>query len=161
MPNTWIIARIIVGFIFAYAGLSKLLESPENFAAALYHYALIPPAVVPAVSRVLPWFEWIFGVFFAAGYAYRISACVLAVLNLGFIVSLLGVFLAGQSAAFDCGCFGQAGLHLSRQQVFVMDLISMAVLVRLILLKQMPWSLDRLLHKVEMRLQSKSKKQLR
>jgi uncharacterized membrane protein YphA (DoxX/SURF4 family) len=145
MNTLWIILRLLVGALFAYAGFSKLLEPMENFAASLSQYNLIPTFVIVPIARVLPWVEWIGGCFLFLGYAPRQAAITLASMTFIFLVVLISAFFTGSASGGDCGCFGGSGIHLTTKQVFVVDVISFSILLRLFFLKNFPWSLDALL----------------
>ncbi len=110
--------RFFLGALFAYAGFMKLMEPAANFQAALGQYPLLPAWAVPFLARAVPWAEWIFGMFLVIGYARRLSALALGALSLGFIAALSHP-AAGARIAESCGCFGEAGLHLT--QAYLLD----------------------------------------
>lgn len=143
----WIVLRILVGLIFAYAGISKLLEPAANFEAALLRYGVFSPQWVPLLARIVPWLEWILGVFFVVGYAPRVTAGGIGLLSLAFLVTLGSSRLFLESGSTDCGCFGQGGLHLSLHQVFLVDLASFSIALRTIFLKEFPFTLHSFLVK--------------
>ena len=145
MKNIWIVLRLLVGLLFAYAGFSKLLEPMENFAASLSHYDLIPAFAIVPIAWILPWVEWIAGCFLFLGYAPRQAAITLASMTFIFLIVLISTFFKDSIAGGDCGCFGGSGIHLTTKQVFVMDVINFSILLRLVFLKNFPWSLDALL----------------
>ncbi len=136
-----------MGCVFAYAGYAKLIEPIENFRGNLTHYGVIPYALVPAIALILPWLELIFGSFLILGYAPKLSASVLGVFSLIFIGVIISSWVVAGSDMATCGCFGQGGLQLTPQQIFVLDLIDLALAVGLIRQKQFPWSLDALLRR--------------
>src|SRR4051812_17610169 len=82
------LARLFMGVIFTYAGFTKLLEPMGNFRGAIADYEVFPYAIVPLIAYVLPWIEFVFGIFMLIGYAPRISALVLALLSFGFMIVL-------------------------------------------------------------------------
>ena len=143
----WTFARIAVGMIFAYAGFSKLTEPVANFETSLLKYGVFSPLWIPWIARIVPWFEWFFGAFFVLGYAVRSTAIGTTLLSLGFLATLTSSNLFLQAGGTDCGCFGQFGIHLSLHQMFVVDLICFGASLRMILLKQFPFSLDSFLLK--------------
>lgn len=117
-----IAARIVLGGVFAASGMIKLLEPAANFRATLYQYEIIPTALVPALAAVLPWMEWILGVFILAGYALRSSAFVLGSFSfsLAAVIALSGKL--GLDPSHTCGCFGEGGPQLSYRQIFSLDI---------------------------------------
>ena len=138
----WCLARISVGFIFAYAGFSKLNEPIENLRAVLAAYPVMPELAVPVLAMILPWIEFIFGAFMIVGYAPRLSAWVLGALLVSFLAVLGSSRLFFGFSPEDCGCFGQGGVHLSVPQVVVMDSVSLLVVIQIARMKRHPWSLD-------------------
>lgn len=143
----WAAARVFVGLIFAYAGFAKLLEPAANFEATLLKYGVFPPGWIPLVARTVPWAEWILGSFLVVGYAPRWSAVTSSLLSLSFLVTLGSSRLFLESGGADCGCFGQGGLRLNLRQIFVVDLASLVILIRIALFRSHPWTLDAFLLK--------------
>lgn len=143
----WCLARIGVGLLFAYAGLTKLLEPAANFEAALEKYGVFSPLIIPWIVRILPWFEWIFGSFLVIGYATRLSAAMTALLSLGFLVTLASSPLFTGTTGAKCGCFGSLGPQLTIHQIFLLDLFSLGVSLRFMTPKHSVGSLDSLLLK--------------
>jgi len=146
-PFLWCLLRILVGFIFAYAGFSKLLEPSANFEAALLKYGVFSPQWIPWIARILPWLEWLGGSLLIAGYAPRATAAGISFLALCFLVTLASSNLLLESGGTDCGCFGRFGLQLSLRQIFLVDLLSLAVSLRIIFLDEFPFSLHSFLLK--------------
>lgn len=136
--------RVFVGLVFAYAGFAKLTEPVQNFEYIVSSYGVIPEALVPAVALVMPWIEWIFGMYMILGYLPQLTSVVLAACSAGFIgiILLSGVLWKGPST---CGCFGEGGPQLLVQQVFLIDIGNLLFAIRLALLKDHPFSLDSLL----------------
>lgn len=144
----WVIARVFVGFIFAYAGASKLLEPSANFEAVLFRYGVFSPQWIPFLAKTVPWLEWVLGSFLILGYAPKLAACGTAILALSFLVTLGSSRLFLQSGGTDCGCFGQGGLlHLSLRQIFAIDLLNFSLSLRMAFLTIFPCSLHTFLVK--------------
>ena len=142
----WIFLRILTGVIFAYAGFSKLIEPYENFRGMINHYEIFPYAWSTPIALILPWFEFIFGVFMVLGYFPKMTAIVLGSLSLSFLIVLGASNALLDSANQDCGCFGQAGpIHLKVWQVFIMDFLLLGFSCRFATFKSYPFSLDFLL----------------
>ena len=114
--------RICLGGVFAWAGLVKLLEPEANLRAYLYSYEIIPVFLVPLIAAVLPWMEWLLGVFVLLGYGLRWSSLSLGLLSFCFAAGILLSGKLGLDASHSCGCFGESGPQLSFQQVFLLDL---------------------------------------
>ena len=142
MKMVWIVLRIFIGVLFAYAGFSKLIEPMENFAAILRHYEVIPDNIVIPIAYILPWVEWICGSFLILGYAPRINVMILSGVTFIFLMVLLASFLTDSVKALDCGCFGGSAIHLSPKQALIMDVVNLAILVRFIFMEDFAFSLD-------------------
>lgn len=145
--GVWILARLAAGGVLAYAGWTKLTEPSVVFETALLKYGVLSPALIPWVSRVLPWAEWIAGCFLITGYAPRLAAGGASLLFLTFLVTLTSSPLFLQSGGSDCGCFGHSGLHLTLQQIFFVDLAGLAISLRLAFEPSAPGSIDSFLLK--------------
>ena len=120
------------------------MTSPiENFRGVIADYDVIPYAFVPAIAHILPWLELIFGFFLLTGYLTRLSALVISGLCFSF-VGLLGFhFLKTGTFPADCGCFGEGSLiHLTGQQVLLMDSFNALLSFRIFLMREPLWSLD-------------------
>ncbi len=142
----WVAARVFIGFVFAYAGYSKLTAPWENFRGAIASYEVIPYALVPLIARIMPWFELGAGVFMILGYAPKASAILTAMMSLGFLIVLGASNVLFESGGKDCGCFGEGALiHLTVHQIFLLDLFDFFASLKLASLKDYPVSLDRLL----------------
>ena len=89
-----LLSRLFIGFVFAYAGYTKLTEPIENFRGVIAEYEVFPQALIGMMALIIPWIEFIFGIFMIVGYAPRLSAFVLGMMSLSFIVLLAatGVF---------------------------------------------------------------------
>ena len=143
--NPWLgfIFRIFIGFIFAYAGFSKLMEPVENFRGMIAEYQVLPYGMVPVLAAVLPWMEFLAGVFMLLGFAIPFTAFILGGLSLSFLIVLGASHVLLDEGSKNCGCFGQNGLiHLTVRQVFAMDLINLAIAFKLFSMKRTPLALD-------------------
>lgn len=141
-PRLWCAIRILVGIIFAYGGLSKLLEPSANFEASLMKYGVFPPRWIPWIAGIAPWLEWVLGSFFILGYLPRFAGTGLVLLSFSFLMTLGSSRIFLISGDTDCGCFGVGGLPLSLHQVFLLDLMSFAASLRLVFLNDFPFSLQ-------------------
>lgn len=141
----WFGARIFLGLVFAYAGFSKLMEPVANFRGILAQYEVIPYSLVPMIALILPWFEFILGVFLILGYVPRLSAFLLTLFSFIFLMVLGSSKLLLGAIPISCGCFGEGGIHLSVRQVFLLDLADLVLGFQLFLRKNHPWSLEGLI----------------
>lgn len=100
--------EVVLGGLFFYAGLQKVLHFHE-FAEAVLAYRLLPESLVGLAVAGLPWLEIAAGLGLAAGFKRR--SCLLL------LSGLVAVFLAvifvtmARGLSIDCGC----GLFFQRQ----------------------------------------------
>lgn len=116
----WLAARCLVGVIFAYAGLSKLLEPVQNFEAAILEYQVLPYDWARPIAYGMPWLELIFGTFLILGFLPRVSALALSLFSLSFVLLIAVSFIKTGVFPENCGCFGK-GIQLAPYQVVVLD----------------------------------------
>jgi putative oxidoreductase len=102
------ILEIVLGGLFFYAGLQKLLH-PYEFAEAVMAYRLIPEILVGVVAAILPWVEIAAGLCLVVGLKRRSCLIILSGLLVGFLVIILVTMARGLK--IDCGC----GLFSQRQ----------------------------------------------
>ncbi len=101
-----LIARLVVGGIWIWAGAIKLPD-PDASISAVRAYQLLPLSVADGVGRFLPMLEVDIGVCLVLGLLTRLSAVVSALLQVAFIVGIISVWSRG--IAISCGCFGDGG----------------------------------------------------
>lgn len=93
--------RSVLGGMFVYASIDKILH-PEQFAAILYNFHLLPNFLITIFAIVLPWFELISGVLLIAGIYPRTNAILQGLLLIVFI-GALGINLI-RGVDINCGC---------------------------------------------------------
>lgn len=107
-----VIARLVVGGMFIYAGLNKALD-PVAFLKLLRQYELVhTPFVLNSIAAVLPWFEILCGLLLVFGIGVRGTAVLLVTMLVPFTVIVLRRALEIHASAgipfcavkFDCGC---------------------------------------------------------
>lgn len=103
---TYILARLILGGIFVYASVPKVLN-PLGFSQIIYNYKILPDFLIYITASVLPWIEFFCGVFLLIGVFIRSSAIILSSLLFIFILIISINMLRGIN--FDCGCFSLTG----------------------------------------------------
>ena len=99
---------VVLGGLFFYAGVQKLLH-PYEFAEAVLAYQLLPESLVGVTAAGLPWLEIVAGLCLAAGLKRRSCLLLLGGLVAGFLVVILITMVRGLK--IDCGC----GLFFQRQ----------------------------------------------
>ncbi|HBL16519.1 MAG TPA: DoxX family protein [Elusimicrobia bacterium] len=111
--------RIAVGLVLLSAGLYKASSPPEEFAAVLEAYYILPPEQTVTAASVMPWVEILVGLSMALGFKSRRAAAAGALLFAVFIGALASVLLRGIPLT-DCGCFGW-GLRLDPKHTILLD----------------------------------------
>jgi putative oxidoreductase len=100
--------EVVLGGLFFYAGLQKVLH-PYEFAEAVLAYRLLPESLVGLAAAGLPWAEIAAGFCLVAGLKPRSCLLILAGLVAVFLVVILITMARGLK--IDCGC----GLFFQRQ----------------------------------------------
>lgn len=106
-----LVIRIILGFVFIYAGAEKISD-PEAFAISISNYRLLPIASINIIAITLPWIELVAGVLLIFGIAVKENSSILFSMLLVFTIAIVISLFRGLS--IDCGCFGkgtQIGLY--------------------------------------------------
>ena len=119
MKYAWRVVDLIVGGIFVYAGVSKVLD-PVQFANDIDNYKTLPWFVSVRLAFYLPWLEIFCGLAVISRFFYRGGLSILTALLAVFI----GVTIAAKLRGLDitCGCFGHASEHWSFPQHMAVDL---------------------------------------
>jgi len=97
----FILFRIIVGFIFIYAGLDKISNLPE-FAKAISNYRLLPVELVNIFAIILPWIEVIAGVLILMGFFIQGGSLIILGLLITFTIAITINLVRGVD--ISCGC---------------------------------------------------------
>ena len=124
----WRILDVLIGGLFIYAGVSKVMD-PVGFANDIDNYKTLPWAIGVRLAFYLPWLEILCGV-----------ALIVRRLYLGgvsLLTGLISVFIVGSVVAkargidITCGCFGHAGKNLSFTWHLLIDFAILAGLIAL------------------------------
>ncbi|MBW2194475.1 MAG: DoxX family membrane protein [Deltaproteobacteria bacterium] len=96
------VCRIVLGGIFVYASVGKILY-PADFAEAVANYQLLPVKLTNLAAITLPWLEFIAGLLLLNGFKTQssnlFSFFLLCVFSLGAISAL------ARGLDINCGCF--------------------------------------------------------
>jgi uncharacterized membrane protein YphA (DoxX/SURF4 family) len=106
--------RIVVGGIFIYMGLNKVLHPVEFLKLVRQYDAIHNSFFLNFIASTLPWFEIFCGVLLVGGIAVRGTAVMLVAMLIPFTVLVyLRALKVGETGAipfcaikFDCGCGG-------------------------------------------------------
>lgn len=134
--------RLAAGGVFLASGLLKASQPAEEFAAVVEAYRLLPFGMVLPFARALPWAETFLGAFLLAGYLTRWSGLGAAAMSGMFLLGLLSTQARGIELA-NCGCFGEAGLHLTPFQAMGLDAFLLACALAAFRLRGSGPALDR------------------
>lgn len=117
-------SRLLVGGVFIYASFYKIIE-PAAFAKSIWYYHLMPGYMINLLALVLPWVEFLAGMFLIFGVLYRGAALWMNVLLVVFIVALSTAIARGID--IDCGCFKAA--HSATESAWSSVIRNVALLV--------------------------------
>jgi uncharacterized membrane protein YphA (DoxX/SURF4 family) len=101
-PVVGAICRLLLGAIFLYTAMPKLLR-PDEFARLVYGYRILHADMVNLAGIIMPWVELAAGAFLVIGILPRSSALVIA----GMLVVFIGAGFLGlvRGLEISCGCF--------------------------------------------------------
>jgi putative oxidoreductase len=98
------IIRIVIAFIFIYAGAEKI-SNPDDFALSISNYRLLPNSSLNFFAITLPWIEIVAGILLLFGISVKEnSAIIITMLSVFTIVIIISLF---RGLNIDCGCFGK------------------------------------------------------
>lgn len=143
--NRYVIAlsRLVVGGIFVLAGIAKLMEPIEDFITIGRQWDILPDPLLTWYVIALPWVELVFGILLILGVFTRISAAVLSLTLVSFIIAIVINMVRGRTLN-ECGCFGSI-LHFGSTfgQMLWRDAVLLLLSALAMQVKQ-PWlSVDR------------------
>ncbi len=98
--------RVVLGFVFIYAGLEKALM-PDSFAKSISNYQLLPELTINLFAIILPWIELVCGILLIFGISVKENSMILSLLLSIFIIMITISVIRGLN--IDCGCFGTTG----------------------------------------------------
>ena len=98
----FIAVRLILGCVFLYASLDKILH-PAAFAKAIYNYQILPDALINLTAIILPWLEVLLGIFLILGGWFPGAIFLTNFLLAVFFGAL--VFNLARGLDIYCGCF--------------------------------------------------------
>jgi putative oxidoreductase len=95
--------RLLLGALFVYAGLVKLLDV-RALAVDVANYRLLPDSCVPAFAAALPGVELACGACLVSGRWLRAAAWLAVLMMAMFSIATGQAVIRGIN--LDCGCFG-------------------------------------------------------
>jgi uncharacterized membrane protein YphA (DoxX/SURF4 family) len=98
-----LLLRLVLGGLFVYAGVIKILD-PAGFAKSISHFQILPHAQINLLAITLPWIEVLAGGLLIGGVWRRPSVLLIAGMLIVFIVAIGYAMHRGLN--IECGCFG-------------------------------------------------------
>jgi uncharacterized membrane protein YphA (DoxX/SURF4 family) len=153
------IGRLVLGGIFAYAGISKIFSpnthlwplfvlkfsistNLSTFAQQVESYKMLSPAMVDFVAHTLPFAELILGLLLLIGWQLRIWASLITLIMLGFLGVVTRAYLLHMD--INCGCFATpeplTGMTVVRDGTLAALAVVMTILAFIEARKPHPWS---------------------
>jgi uncharacterized membrane protein YphA (DoxX/SURF4 family) len=99
------IGRLVVGGVFLFAGVHKLL-APDAFAQDIANYQVFPHWTWNLAAAIVPIAEVLGALALLTDFKRRAAAIVLGALNVAFSALIVSVIWRGID--LSCGCFGAA-----------------------------------------------------
>lgn len=124
-PRILLLSRIILGVIFVYASIDKILN-PLAFARIIHHYRLAPPDLINIIAIVMPWIEFCAGILLIIGIKIRSSALIIDLMLIFFGVVLTITAIKGINVA--CGCFTTSATVKSNLVIRIAEDVAMLIL---------------------------------
>ncbi len=120
MDDLAIIARIILGGCFCFAGVRKIF-SHASFYNSVISLQLIRSSWARILARVLPWIELLAGAMLFVEQTMLASAILLLTMLMGFSTALTLAFR--RQGSVDCHCFGNSDMPTSYGQAITRNLL--------------------------------------
>ena len=128
-PAVGAVCRLLLGGVFIYTGLPKLLR-PDEFARLVSGYRVLHPDMVNLVGIILPWVEVAAGGLLVIGILPQSNAALtgglLAVfMGAGFLALIRGLEIS-------CGCFFPIGGEQLTWVTLLRDAVMLALAVQIL-----------------------------
>ncbi len=111
MKYVVLIARLIIGSLFVYASIYKIID-PADFSNAIRNYLILPSEWSNIAALTLPWIEFIAGMFLILGVQTKPAALLTTGMLAVFFSAIIYAYATGLD--IDCGCFGSAANSTGR-----------------------------------------------
>ena len=124
----WRVVAIIIGGLFIYAGVVKVID-PAEFARDIDNYKMLPWQMGVGLGLYLPWLEIFCGLALIFRFFYRGALSILTGLVVVFLVATIAAKVRGLD--ITCGCFGHVSQNWSFPAHLALDLAILAALAAL------------------------------
>jgi uncharacterized membrane protein YphA (DoxX/SURF4 family) len=139
-----LVCRLIVGGVFIYASLDKLLN-PAAFAEVIHNYRIVPIFLLHLSAHLLPVVEVVSGGALVLGIRRRGAALLTATMTVIFMVAITAALI--RNLDISCGCFNTDGGHAVGLDLLWRDGILLALCLPPLLADSDRWGLDRFFRK--------------
>lgn len=138
------IFRIILGGLFIYASVDKILY-PAEFAEAVRNYQILPLGLVNIVAVILPWVELVAGLLLLNGFKTRSGNTIILILICVFIFGVVSAMIKGID--IHCGCFSTEGGRKVGMKALMEDVVLLLMSISILFFDKGFFSIDGLLSK--------------
>lgn len=118
-----LVVRIILGGLFVYAGVRKVID-PIGFLEAIRSFRILQDPWAAWVAMGLPWLEIAAGLGLVCGKFYQGALLVINALLVVFLGGILSAWARGLD--IDCGCFGSSKAEVQYWDIVLRDLVMLA-----------------------------------
>ncbi len=136
MKVAWRIVGLLLGAVFIFAGLTKIIDfqpfrvlDPMDFARGIDNYKILPWWMSVKLALYLPWLEIICGLALVVRRLYSGAVALLLALLVVFICATIAAKARGIDST--CGCFGHVSDQLSFTWHMVLDFALLAAMIAL------------------------------
>lgn len=134
-------ARLVVGGLFVFSGMSKVMLPHGEVMALVEQYQVVPRFLIFPIAAGLPWIELASGTALCIGFLTTPAAWLVVAQLISFSV-LMVVVLVARIPIEDCGCFGNLGIQETPLQVLIRDLVLLGILAAVLVRRHDAWGID-------------------
>ena len=134
-------ARLVVGGLFVFSGMSKVMLPHGEVMALVEQYQVVPRFLISPIAAGLPWIELASGTALCIGFLTTPAAWLVVAQLISFSV-LMVVVLVARIPIEDCGCFGNLGIQETPLQVLIRDLVLLGILAAVLVRRRDAWGID-------------------
>ena len=114
-PIFIIAIRIIIGIVFLYASIDKIID-PAKFARDISNYHIVPFGLENIISIILPWLELYIGIGIIFGFCINGGALISGGLLIIFNILVIQAMIRGYN--IECGCGLKEGEMVGWNKIF-------------------------------------------